>query len=82
MKFLIGMTIFVSFLFGKIDINHGEKQELVQLKYIGDKKAERIIAYREKNGCFKKIEHIMKVKGIAGKIFQKIKDNIEAKPCE
>jgi competence protein ComEA len=35
--------------------------------------AQRIIDFRKKNGRFKKIEEIMKVKGIGEKMFNRIK---------
>ena len=38
--------------------------------------ARKIIEYRTTNGDFKKIEDIMKVKGISEKIFAQIKDLI------
>ena len=60
----------------KLDINKATLKELVQLKGIGKKFAERIIEYREKNGKFEKIEDLMKVKGIGQKKFDAIKDLI------
>jgi len=38
--------------------------------------AQRIIDFRKKNGRFRKVEEIMKVKGIGEKMFNKIKSLI------
>ena len=61
---------------GKINLNKATVEELIQLKGIGQKYAERIIEFREKNGPFKKTEEIMNVKGIGPKIWEKNKDRI------
>ena len=53
---------------GKININTAAKKELVTMKHIGDKIADRIIEYRKANP-FKNPKDIMKVKGVAQKIF-------------
>ncbi len=60
----------------KININTASAKELLKLSQIGEKKAEAIVAYRDEHGPFAKIEDITKVKGIGGKIFEKIKDHI------
>lgn len=60
----------------KININTATLEELVELKHIGEKYAQRIIEFREKNGPFETIEDIMKVKGIGEKIFEVNKDRI------
>ena len=54
----------------KVNINTASVGELMKLKKIGKKYAERIEAYREKNGLFEKPEDIMKVKGIGHKTFE------------
>lgn len=43
---------------------------------IGPAKAEAIIAYREENGGFKKIEELTNVTGIGDKSFEKLKDEV------
>ena len=55
-----------------ININKAGKDELTRLPRIGPKIAERIIAYRKKNGPFKSIDEIKKVKGIGNKTFNKL----------
>ena len=63
---------------GKININTATRQELVTLKYVGEKLADRIIEYR-KSHPFKKPSDIMKVKGVGQKIFDANKDIIVVK---
>jgi len=62
---------------GKIDINHATAVELQQLKGVGEVVSQRIVAYRDEKGSFKRIEDIKKVKGIGEKVFEKIKDLID-----
>jgi competence protein ComEA len=61
----------------KININTASLSELISLPGIGEKKAQKIIEYREKISSFKNTEDIMKVKGIGEGIYTKIKDIIE-----
>ena len=60
-----------------ININTASKEQLMKISGVGKTKAEAIIAYREKNGDFKKKEDITKVRGIGKATFEKIKDKIE-----
>lgn len=59
-----------------ININTASEELLCTLPGIGSSKAKSIIAYREKNGSFQKIEDIMNVEGIKDGLFQKIKNEI------
>lgn len=61
---------------GTININTAPVEELIKLKRIGPRYAERIVQYREANGSFAKTEDIMKVKGIGQKTYQANKDII------
>ena len=59
---------------GLIDLNAAGAEELKTLSGIGDVLAERIVAYREENGPFRRVDELTKVNGIGMKILE---DNIE-----
>lgn len=61
----------------KVNINQADIKELMSIKGIGADKAERIVEYRNKYGYFKKVEDLMKIKGIGRKYLDKIEDRIE-----
>jgi competence protein ComEA len=58
----------------KVNLNTASVQELIDLPGIGPKTAEKIVAWRQENGKFKKPEDLMAVKGIGEKKFAKLKD--------
>ncbi len=57
-----------------LDINTASAEEFVKVKGIGEKKAERIISYREEHGNFKNIDELKNVKGIGEKIVSILKE--------
>lgn len=58
---------------GQVHLNQANIDELQKLKGIGEKKAQAIIEYRQKNGGFKNIDEFKNVKGIGPAIFEKNK---------
>ncbi len=56
-----------------VNLNTATASQIATLPGVGEKAAQRIIEYREKNGGFKKIEELMNVKGIGEKSFLKLK---------
>jgi len=80
-KILVVLLFAVSLLFGKVDINSASQKELMSLTGIGQKTAERIISYRDKN-CFSSVAEIKKIKGIGEGKYSKLKEKIEVKPCK
>ncbi len=60
----------------KVNINTADLKQLQTLPRIGEKVAQRIIDYRKKNGPFKRVEDLLKVKGIGEKTFLRFKDRI------
>ena len=61
-----------------ININEADTEELMKLKGVGKVLADRIIEYRSKNGSFISVEGLKKVKGLGGKLYDKIKDKVYA----
>lgn len=61
----------------KININTADSAELQKLNGIGEKKAQQIISYRQKNGQFKQIEDLKQVSGIGDKTFETLKSQLE-----
>jgi len=65
---------------GKVNINTASAADLETLPRIGPKVAQRIVDYRTQHGDFKRVEEIMKVRGIGQKLFDLIKDRISVGP--
>lgn len=62
---------------GKVNLNTATEEQLMTLPGIGQAKAKSIIAWREENGNFTKVEDLMKIEGIKEGVFSKIKDSIK-----
>ena len=60
----------------KVNINAADTVELCTLEGIGENIASLIIEYRNRNGAFRSVEDIKKVKGIGEAKFENIKDSI------
>lgn len=74
-RILIVMALFISLVFGAVDLNTASKQELMNVKGIGAKRADAIIEYRSKTP-FKSVDDLKNVKGFGGKLFQKVKNEV------
>ena len=85
----ISFVILISMLFvvmiqpamaskGKVNINTATKKELVTLKHVGDKIADRIIEYR-KGHPFQAPKDLMNVKGVGQKVYDANKNKIIVK---
>jgi competence protein ComEA len=63
-----------------VNLNTATATQIATLPGVGEKAAQRIIEYREKNGGFKKIEELMTIKGIGEKSFLKLKPLVTVAP--
>lgn len=59
-----------------ININKAKASDLEALPGIGPALAARIVAYRQENGPFKKVDSLTKVKGIGPKMLEKLRSRI------
>ncbi len=60
-----------------VDLNKASVEALTTIPGIGKVTAERIVEWRESNGPFRRIEDLMKVKGIGDKTFDKLRPYIK-----
>ncbi|MGI8671607.1 MAG: ComEA family DNA-binding protein [Luteitalea sp.] len=59
-----------------VNVNTATQQQFDALPGIGPTTAQRIVAYREKNGPFKKLEDLMNIQGIGEKSFLKLRPHL------
>ena len=65
-------------IFGEspVDINTAGAEELKLLRGVGDVLAERIIAYREEHGPFRRVEDITLVRGIGSAVLENNRERL------
>lgn len=56
-----------------VNINTATAEELELLPRIGPKTAQNIVKFREEHGPFRRIEHLMQIRGISEKRFREIR---------
>ena len=66
-------------LTGKLNLNTATEDQLMVLPTVGPAKAERIVAWRKKNGSFKRIADLRHVKGFGYKSFKKLEPYLDIK---
>lgn len=61
----------------RININLASTEDLEKLPRIGEELARRIIEHREKHGKFRRVEHLILVRGMSDKKFREIKNLVK-----
>ena len=59
-----------------VNINTATQEQLETLKGVGPAKAKEIIEYRKKNGPFKSVDDLDKVKGVGPGLMKKIRSDV------
>jgi competence protein ComEA len=68
---------------GPVDINKADAKTIAkELDGIGLSRAQAIVEYREKNGGFKSVDDLRKVKGIGAKTLEQNRSNIRLDNAE
>ncbi|WP_235804704.1 helix-hairpin-helix domain-containing protein [Secundilactobacillus kimchicus] len=60
----------------EVDLNNADVTQLQQLDGVGEKKAEKIIQYREQNGQFKSVDDLKNVSGFGDKTLERLKPQL------
>ena len=64
---------------GKLNLNTANPDQLQTLPGVGPSKASRIIEWRQKNGGFKRVADLRKVKGFGYKTLKKLEPYLDIK---
>jgi competence ComEA-like helix-hairpin-helix protein len=63
----------------KVNVNTADVKELMTLTGVGRKVAEKIVAYRDSHGPFKKADELRKVDGVGNGLWEKNRERIVTK---
>jgi competence protein ComEA len=67
---------------GRIDLNHADRPELLQLPGVGEITAERIEEYRRAHNGFRSVEELRQVRGVGPALVERLRPLVEVKPTE
>ena len=65
-----------------VNINTADKETLMTVKGVGEKRAEAIIAFRQQNGPFKSVDDLLLVQGIGQAIVDDNRDQLSTREGE
>jgi competence protein ComEA len=65
-----------------VNINTADKETLMTVKGVGEKRAEAIIAFRAQNGPFKSVDELVLVQGVGQAIVDENRDKLSTKDSE
>jgi competence protein ComEA len=66
-------------LTGKLNLNTASEEQLMLLPAVGPSKADRIVAWRKKNGGFKRTADLRRVKGFGYRTFKRLEPLLDIK---
>ncbi len=60
----------------RVNINHATREELERLPGVGAGLAERILEHRRRHGAFRRVEHLLAVRGISETRFEQLRAHV------
>lgn len=64
---------------GKLNLNTATEDQLMLLPTVGPSKAERVVVWRKKNGGFKRVADLRRVKGFGYRTFKRLEPFLDIK---